>query len=325
MGRCAAVRRHAVRRQVPDDEEGQDKSPEASCCAKGAACCKGGAMPCCGRRQDGRVRVELIVGSAEGHGGSRALFFRVELSRWQNRLAKKLYYLGALQLSHYVAKPKRLVRCMYKFDRCVRYCAGSDCAGSLPLAAQHDHPAPEKLGLVDFPIACSAAVQPEFNRAVALLHSFAYSESEKSFREVLALDPTCAMAHWGIAMSYYHQLWEPPLNAASYAKGAAELAEVTKTQPQSAREAGFIAALECGLLQCRQAIAARADAGLRRQHERSRKGQPARHRGPGVLRAGAALHGAANRQDACQSEESGGHPGAACTGPIRSIREYRTT
>jgi tetratricopeptide (TPR) repeat protein len=51
------------------------------------------------------------------------------------------------------------------------------------------------------------------------------------------------MAHWGIAMGYYHQLWEPPLNATSYAKGAAELAKVAKTQPASAREAGFIAAL----------------------------------------------------------------------------------
>jgi len=117
------------------------------------------------------------------------------------------------------------------------------CAASLSLPAQHDHPVPEKLGSVDFSTTCAASVQSQFNRAVALLHSFAYSESEKSFREVLALDPTCAMAHWGIAMSYYHQLWEPPLNATSYAKGAAELAQVTKGQLRSARESGFIEAL----------------------------------------------------------------------------------
>jgi tetratricopeptide (TPR) repeat protein len=116
-------------------------------------------------------------------------------------------------------------------------------AALLPLAAQHDHPVPEKLGSVDFSTTCAASVQSQFNRSVALLHSFAYSESEKSFRGVLDLDPTCAMAHWGIAMSYYHQLWEPPLNAASYAKGAAELAQVAKAQPRSERESSFLAAL----------------------------------------------------------------------------------
>ena len=110
-------------------------------------------------------------------------------------------------------------------------------------AGQHDHPAPEKLGAVDFPVSCSAAAQSQFNRAVALLHSFAYAESEKGFREVLALDPSCVMAHWGIAMSYYHQLWEPPLNAATYPKGSAELGQVTSARQRSERESGFITAL----------------------------------------------------------------------------------
>ena len=110
-------------------------------------------------------------------------------------------------------------------------------------AAQHDHPAPEKLGSVDFLVSCEAAARSQFNRSVALLHSFAYAESEKAFRQVLALDPTCAMAHWGVAMSYYHQLWEPPLNATDYAKGKSELEQVTPAQRQSKREAGFISAL----------------------------------------------------------------------------------
>ena len=121
--------------------------------------------------------------------------------------------------------------------------ASSICAASLSLGAQHDHPAPEKLGVVDFPVSCSAAAQPQFNRAVALLHSFTYAESEAGFRKVLALDPACAMAHWGIAMSYYHQLWEPPLNATSYAKGSADLGQVTTAQRRSERESGFISAV----------------------------------------------------------------------------------
>jgi len=112
-----------------------------------------------------------------------------------------------------------------------------------PIVAQHDHPAPEKLGKVEFATSCSAAVQLQFNRAVALLHSFAYSESEKAFRQVLATDPSCAMVHWGIAMTYYHQLWEPPIDEARYAKGSAELAQITKASKLSEREAGFVDAL----------------------------------------------------------------------------------
>jgi tetratricopeptide (TPR) repeat protein len=74
----------------------------------------------------------------------------------------------------------------------------------------HNHPAPEKLGTVHFETSCEAAVQSDFDRAVALLHSFAYDAAAKEFRTVAARDPACAMAHWGIAMSGFHQLWSPP-------------------------------------------------------------------------------------------------------------------
>lgn len=59
--------------------------------------------------------------------------------------------------------------------------------------------APEKLGKVVFPTSCDAKVQPRFERAVALLHSFSWQEGEKAFREVLEQDPSCAIATWGIA------------------------------------------------------------------------------------------------------------------------------
>jgi len=60
----------------------------------------------------------------------------------------------------------------------------------LPLPAQeHEHPVPEKLGVVKFPTSCSAGVQKDFERAVALLHSFAYSAAEKAFRDVSSADP----------------------------------------------------------------------------------------------------------------------------------------
>ena len=53
----------------------------------------------------------------------------------------------------------------------------------------HSHPAPEKLGAVRFATSCAATTQHNFERAVALLHSFAYSDSEAGFRDVAARDP----------------------------------------------------------------------------------------------------------------------------------------
>ncbi|HEY7317917.1 MAG TPA: hypothetical protein VIE89_10110, partial [Candidatus Binatia bacterium] len=57
----------------------------------------------------------------------------------------------------------------------------------------------EKLGKVSFPISCDRKVQAQFDRAVAMLHSFWFQQGEKAFREVLERDPSCAIANWGIA------------------------------------------------------------------------------------------------------------------------------
>ena len=76
---------------------------------------------------------------------------------------------------------------------------------------QHSHHgASEALGSVHFPVACETGVQATFTRAVALLHSFGYEEARKSFAKVGEQDPSCGMAAWGIAMTYYHPIWAPP-------------------------------------------------------------------------------------------------------------------
>jgi tetratricopeptide (TPR) repeat protein len=108
---------------------------------------------------------------------------------------------------------------------------------------EHDHPVPEKLGVVSFPTSCSAGVQRDFERSVALLHSFAYSAAEKSFRDVAKADPKCAMAHWGIAMTYFHPLWPPPLPDGNVARGHEEI-ERARQLGGSEREREFIEALK---------------------------------------------------------------------------------
>ena len=106
----------------------------------------------------------------------------------------------------------------------------------------HAHPVPEKLGAVTFPTSCAPALQPAFERAVALLHSFAYAASEQAFRDVVTRDPHCAMARWGIAMSHFHQLWEPP-SGEELRDGAEQIRQAAAIGSVSARERQFIEAL----------------------------------------------------------------------------------
>jgi len=73
---------------------------------------------------------------------------------------------------------------------------------------QHHHElAAEEVGSVQFATSCSKTVSVNFNRAVALLHSFQYEQARQAFNEISARDPQCAMAQWGVAMSHYHGLW----------------------------------------------------------------------------------------------------------------------
>lgn len=64
----------------------------------------------------------------------------------------------------------------------------------------HDASHEPALGAVDFQNSCAPAVQAEFQRGVAMLHSYWFGYAGKTFRGVLEKDPTCAMAYWGMAL-----------------------------------------------------------------------------------------------------------------------------
>ena len=105
------------------------------------------------------------------------------------------------------------------------------------------HEAKGALGTVEFPVSCSARAQESFTRGVALLHSFTYEESADAFRDAAARDSRCAMAHWGLAMTEYHQLWEPHAGPEELKRGSAEIEAARKLKPATARERNYIAAL----------------------------------------------------------------------------------
>ncbi|MEO5895736.1 MAG: hypothetical protein ABIS06_08545 [Vicinamibacterales bacterium] len=75
---------------------------------------------------------------------------------------------------------------------------------------QHEHNQPaEKLGTVKFPTSCNAAAQPQFDRGLALLHSFAFKRAIESFEAALKSDSSCSISEWGIALSR----WSNPFAA----------------------------------------------------------------------------------------------------------------
>jgi hypothetical protein len=58
----------------------------------------------------------------------------------------------------------------------------------------------DKLGKVSFPTSCDPKVQADFERGVAMLHSYWFLYARRTFEGVLQQDPNCAMAYWGVAM-----------------------------------------------------------------------------------------------------------------------------
>ena len=127
---------------------------------------------------------------------------------------------------------------------CMVLLVGVCAAFVLPAVAQHEHPAGDlsKLGKVSFPVSCEPSVQPQFSSAVAMLHSFWYEKASDTFAAVAQKDPTCGMAYWGIAMTYYHQVWPAP-GPADLKAGAAAAEKAKLAGAKTQRERDYIAAI----------------------------------------------------------------------------------
>jgi len=105
----------------------------------------------------------------------------------------------------------------------------------------HGHAA---LGTVEFPISCSAQAAAEFNRAVALLHHMTYPQAREAFERVATIDPGCAMAQWGVAMTLFQPLWPTRPGPEALRRGWEAVQQAKALQPQAERERLFIAAAE---------------------------------------------------------------------------------
>jgi tetratricopeptide (TPR) repeat protein len=107
----------------------------------------------------------------------------------------------------------------------------------------HQHDLTEQeVGSVHFTTSCAKAVQTDFQRAVALLHSFQYEQARAAFQAIAKKDPKCAMAQWGIAMSHYHGLWENGDTAAGR-EAIRKAQQFAGTASVTTRERSYIDAL----------------------------------------------------------------------------------
>jgi len=118
-------------------------------------------------------------------------------------------------------------------------------AMSAPAFAQHDHAAAgADVGSanVSFVTSCAPALRQDFNRAVALLHSFWFAQAIAAFDGVAAKDPSCAMAHWGVALSRWGNPFAGLRSAQQIELGRAAIQKAQATGSPTPRERAYIAA-----------------------------------------------------------------------------------
>jgi hypothetical protein len=106
------------------------------------------------------------------------------------------------------------------------------------------HGAPEKLGTVSFSTSCSAVAQPQFNRAVALMHSFQFASAIDAFHAILLSDPSCSMAYWGIALSDWGNPFASGLKSQAQLDAGLKAVEQGRgLHPKTERERAYLEAV----------------------------------------------------------------------------------
>ncbi|MDX2260137.1 MAG: hypothetical protein SFU84_00390 [Gemmatimonadales bacterium] len=105
------------------------------------------------------------------------------------------------------------------------------------------------LGTVNFPASCSGPARAEINSGVALLHHMTYPQAQAAFQRAASLDPTCAIAHWGIAMTLFQPLWPTRPDLAARQRGWDAVQHAKSLGLPTARERALVAAAEAFFLE----------------------------------------------------------------------------
>jgi hypothetical protein len=118
-----------------------------------------------------------------------------------------------------------------------------------PVFGQHEEhaaaaPGAGKFGTVRFPTSCSSAAQVQFEKALAMLHSFFYPSTLKAFEAVTQIDPQCAIAYWGIAIAQRPNPLVPPFDETALKRGLEAVEKGLALGPKTERERDWLLAAE---------------------------------------------------------------------------------
>src|SRR5215469_16764731 len=102
----------------------------------------------------------------------------------------------------------------------------------------------EKLGRVVFKTSCSPEAQKQFERALAMLHSFFFPETIRAFSAIPEADPSCAIAYWGIAISQRPNPLVPPFDATTLKRGLDAIEKGEAIGAKTERERDWLAAIK---------------------------------------------------------------------------------
>lgn len=102
----------------------------------------------------------------------------------------------------------------------------------------------QELGEVTFQVTCDEEVRQDFDRALALVHHMMYGEAQGAFQEISEADPTCAMAHWGIAKTLFQPMWPSRPGPSERERGWEHVQTARELGPGNEREAALLAAVE---------------------------------------------------------------------------------
>jgi hypothetical protein len=108
----------------------------------------------------------------------------------------------------------------------------------------HEDDGKGQLGRVKFANSCDPKVQPLLESGVAMLHSFWYSAAQKTFGDVLAQDPSCTVANWGIAaILMSNPLAGQGASAKNAAVAQAAIDQGRRVPPKTQRERDYLEAV----------------------------------------------------------------------------------
>ena len=114
--------------------------------------------------------------------------------------------------------------------------------------AQDAHNHGGQIGEAHFAVSCRPQAQAQFDRAIALLHSFDYAVAEGAFKAVAEADPGCAMAWWGAALTHFHPLWPTPLPPAERPAAQQQIAQAQRLADAAAGQSAQLSAPEAQLI-----------------------------------------------------------------------------